>query len=232
MMLRSNLIRCCIAEAAGTFILVFAGTSAIVVNTVTHGQITHVGIALTFGLVVTALIYALAPISGAHFNPAVTMGFYWAGATDRNEKGRRAGFYILAQLVGACLASLLVRGIFGNIAHLGATLPVPNQAMQSFYLEVILTFILVLVIQMVSANGTTLAGLAIGAVVGLEALFAGPICGASMNPARSLAPALVSGHFDSLWIYLTAPFVGSAIAVGLAKVLRIALAQTSLNRFH
>ena len=200
-----------IAEFIGTFCLVFAGTGAIVINDVTGGSVSHVGIAMTFGLIVMAMIYTLGDISGAHLNPAVTFGFLAA----RRFEGRLVLPYILSQLSGAILASLTLRFLFHEHATLGATLPA-GAAMQSFFLEVLLTAILMFVILSVSTGakekGIT-AGIAVGAIVGLDALFAGPISGASMNPARSLAPALVSFHFQALWIYLTAPVLGALLAV-------------------
>jgi aquaporin NIP len=199
------------AEFLGTFALVFAGTGAIIINEVSGGAITQVGIALTFGLVVLAMIYSLGDVSGAHLNPAVTLGFW----TARRFPGRQIPGYLAAQLAGALLASLVLKLLFPANENLGATHPA-GSALQSFVLEFILTFLLMLVILNVSAGakekGVT-AGLAIGAVIALEALFAGPICGASMNPARSLAPALVSGHLNDLWIYLLAPTLGALAAV-------------------
>ncbi|HTR43148.1 MAG TPA: aquaporin [Pseudomonadales bacterium] len=200
-----------VAEVIGTFALVFAGTGAMVVNDVSGGSITHVGIALTFGLVVLAMIYAVGDISGAHLNPAVTCGFWMSGRFS----GGRVLPYVLAQCAGAFLASGILHFLFPVHAMLGTTLPAGTDR-QSFVLEVILTFLLMFVILNVSTGakekGIT-AGIAVGAVIGLEAMFAGPICGASMNPARSLAPAMVSGHLQHLWIYLTAPFAGAALAV-------------------
>lgn len=200
-----------LAESIGTFCLVFAGTGAIIVNNTSGGVVTHVGIALTFGLVVMAMIDALGNISGAHLNPAVSIAFTLA----RRFPLRDLPGYILAQIAGACAASALLRFLFPSDQTLGATLP-SGSAAQSLVLEIVLTFILMLVILAVSTGskerGLT-AGIAVGAVVGLEALFAGPISGASMNPARSLAPALVSGRVESLWIYLVAPCAGAALAV-------------------
>jgi aquaporin Z len=204
-----------VAEAVGTFCLVFAGTGAVVINEITAGGVSHVGIAVTFGLIVMAMIYAVGDVSGAHLNPAVTAGFFLARRLD----ARRVVPYVLSQLSGALLASALVYGLFGNHARLGATVPLGSDR-QSFMLEVVLTGILMFVILCVSTGPKevgTMAGIAIGGVIALEALFAGPISGASMNPARSLAPALISGSFESLWVYVTAPFLGSAIAVPLWK---------------
>jgi len=199
------------AEALGTFALVFAGTGAIVINDVSGGAVSHVGIALTFGLIVLAMIYALGEVSGAHLNPAVTLGFYFA----RRLEGRSVLPYIASQCFGAILASVALRAMFPDHARLGATAPA-GPAMQSFVLEAILTLLLMFVILSVSTGSKekgVLAGVAIGSVIALEALFAGPISGASMNPARSLAPAIVSVRFDFLWIYLTAPVLGAAAGV-------------------
>lgn len=199
------------AEAIGTFALVFAGTGAIVINQVSAGAITHVGIALTFGLVVLAMIYTVGEVSGAHLNPAVTLGFCAAGRMPWAD----ALPYIASQCAGAFAASGLLRFLFPQNAMLGATLP-SGTAAQSFVLEVVLTAILMFVILSVSTGarekGIT-AGIAVGGVIALEALFAGPISGASMNPVRSLAPAVVSGHLEHVWVYLTAPVVGALLAV-------------------
>jgi len=201
------------AELFGTFALVFAGTGAIVINDVRDGMVSHVGIALTFGLVVLALIYALGDVSGAHLNPAVTLGFLFA----RRFPARWVVPYLVSQCSGALLASFLLRQLFPDQGSLGATRPT-GPVMQSFWLEVILTLLLMFVILSVSTGAKEkglLAGVAVGAVIALEALFAGPICGASMNPARSLAPAVVSGQLGGLWIYLVAPFLGAASAVAV-----------------
>ena len=203
--------RACFAEFLGTAALVFAGTGAIVINDVSGGPITHVGVAMTFGLIVLAMIYTLGDISGAHLNPAVTLAFWRA----RRFEGARVLPYIGSQLGGALLASGLLRALFPTHATLGATLPA-GSAGQSFILETVLTALLMFVILNVSTGakekGLT-AGMAIGAVIMLEAMFAGPICGASMNPARSLAPALVSGNLGAVWIYLLAPVLGAWLAV-------------------
>ncbi|MBI2967536.1 MAG: MIP family channel protein [Bacteroidetes bacterium] len=198
------------AELIGTFTLVFCGTGAVIINDVSGGAVTQVGIAITFGLIVLAMIYAVGDISGAHINPAVTFGFAVTGRLNKKEILP----YCIAQCAGAFFASLILSGLFPQSPNLGATIPAGSD-MQSFVLEIILTFFLMFVILNVSSGakekGIT-AGIAIGAVVGLEAMFAGPICGASMNPARSLAPAIVSGNFNSLWVYMTAPFIGAAMA--------------------
>lgn len=200
-----------IAEALGTFALVFAGTGAVVINDISAGRITHVGVALTFGLVVMAMIYALGDVSGAHLNPAVTLAFCAA----RRFPLSRAIPYISAQCTGALAASILLRLLFADHVHLGATQPAQGE-LQSFVLELLLTAMLMFVVLNVSTGSNEkglMAGAAIGAVVAFEALFAGPISGASMNPARSLAPAIVSGHLEHLWIYLAAPVLGALLAV-------------------
>lgn len=199
-----------LSEAIGTFWIVFAGTGAIIVGDLS-GAIPHIGVAMVFGLIVFAMIAALGDLSGAHFNPAVTIGFYLA----RRFPGQDVAPYILSQLAGAVVASLLLLAIFPIHETLGATIP-GGSALQSWVLEVILTFGLMFVILSVSTGASEkgiIAGLAIGGVIGLEALFAGPISGASMNPARSFGPALVSGELGDLWIYLTAPVVGAGLAV-------------------
>lgn len=202
--------KCC-AEFIGTFALVFAGTGAIIINETSGGAVTHVGIALTFGLIVLVMIYTVGDVSGAHLNPAVSLGFLAA----RRFPLRDVIPYVFSQCAGALLASAILRVLFPQNATLGATQPA-GSATQSFVLELILTALLMFVILSVSTGaaekGIT-AGIAVGAVIGLEAMFAGPICGASMNPARSLAPAVVSRHLSSLWIYLLAPTAGAVIAV-------------------
>ena len=207
-----------LAEALGTFTLVFAGTGAIVVNAWSHGAIGHAGIALTFGLVVLAMIHTFGDVSGAHLNPAVTIGFAAAG----RFAWREAPGYIGAQVAGAFAASALLRVLFPDSLALGQTLP-GGPPVQSFVFEVVLTAILMVTILSVSTGakekGIT-AGIAIGSVIGLEAMFAGPVCGASMNPARSLAPAVVSGSLEHLWIYLTAPVLGAVLAVPLCRAVR------------
>jgi aquaporin Z len=200
-----------VAEIIGTFALVFCGTGAIIIDQETGGSISHVGVAATFGLIVAAMIYTVGDISGAHLNPAVTVAFWIA----KKFPAKQIIPYISSQAAGAVIASVTLRFLFPANEFLGATMPA-GPAMQSFVLELILTFILMFVILHV-ANGSKeqgmFAGLAIGSVVLLEAMFAGPICGASMNPIRSLAPALVSGNLQHLWIYLTAPVLGAIAAV-------------------
>ena len=200
-----------IAEIIGTFALIFCGTGAIIINQESGGAITHAGIAATFGLIVIAMIYTVGNISGAHLNPAVTIAFWVAKVFPAKEILP----YIISQGIGAFLASLVLRFLFPANQLLGASLPVGSE-MQSFILELILTFILMFVIIHMATGSKEqgmFAGLVIGSVVWLEALFAGPICGASMNPIRSLSPAIVSGHTEHLWIYLSAPILGAIIAV-------------------
>lgn len=200
-----------VAELIGAFALVFAGTGAVVIDDTTAGAIGHAGVALTFGLVVLAMIYAVGDVSGAHLNPAVTAAFWLAGRFP----AALVIPYVVSQCLGALLASGLLRFLFPTHPTLGLTVPAGTE-MQSFVLELILTFLLMFVILSVSTGakekGVT-AGMAVGAVIALEAMFAGKISGASMNPVRSLAPALVSGHLEHLWVYLTAPFAGAGLAI-------------------
>lgn len=199
------------AEFLATGILVFAGTGAIVTGTAHGQQVTHVAVALTFGLVVLAMIYAVGDVSGAHLNPAVTVAF----AAAKRLSWRTVPGYVAAQCLGALAASGAVRLIFPDSPTLGQTQPA-GSPMQAFALEAILTFILMFVILGVSTGAKekgVLAGIAVGAVIGLEALFAGPVTGASMNPARSLGPAVVSGQLEHLWLYLLAPTLGASVGV-------------------
>ncbi len=205
------------AELIGTFAMVFCGTGAIVINQQTDGIVTHVGIAITFGLIVMAMIYTLGNISGAHLNPAVTIAFTIAG----KFKIKEVVPYILSQLAGAFLASGTLQYLFPTNEFLGSTIPT-GTVMQSFVLEFILTFFLMLVIINVATGSKEqgmFAGLVIGSTVLLEAMFAGPICGASMNPARSFSPAIVSGHTEHLWVYLTATTLGAVFAIPIWKFL-------------
>lgn len=201
-----------LAEGIGTFILVFAGTGAVMVNQVSGGAITHLGISFVFGAVVSALIYTLGHISGAHFNPAVTLAFWTSGFFPK----RRVLPYVLAQSVGAIAASTLLLIALGSVAKLGATLPLNGNWLQSLVLETVLTFILMFVILGSGLDRRApigFAGLAIGLTVGLEAAFMGPITGASMNPARSLGPSVVGGIWQHHWLYWVAPIVGAQLAV-------------------
>jgi len=206
-----------VSEILGTFALVFCGTGALVIDKVTGGAVSHVGVAVTFGLIVMAMIYALGEISGAHLNPAVSIAFTIAGRLPVKALAP----YIASQTAGALLASATLRLLFPSDQLLGATLPA-GSPWQSFVLELLLTYFLMIVIINVSTGPKEqglFAGIAIGSVILLEAMFAGPICGASMNPARSLAPAIVSGHIENLWVYLTAPVIGAALAIPTCKYL-------------
>jgi aquaporin NIP len=207
-----------LAEFLGTFTLVFAGTGAIVVNETSGGAIGHAGVALVFGLVVLAMIHTFGDVSGAHLNPAVTLGFAVAGRFP----WKAVHCHVLAQLAGAMAASFCLKVLFPGDARLGATLPAGSVA-QSFVLEIILTAILMFVILSVTTGakekGIT-AGITIGAVVALEAMFAGPVSGASMNPARSLAPAIAGGNLQHLWLYPCATILGAILAVPLFRVVR------------
>ena len=203
-------------EFFGTFALVFCGPGAVIMNDNSGGVITHVGIAITFGLIVMAMIYAIGEQSGAHINPAVTLAFWASGSFKRKDVIP----YISAQLLGALFASALLYFLFPYHSSQGATIPL-NSSGQAFVLEVILSFILMFVIIKVSTGSKevgTMAGIAIGGVVGLEAMFAGPITGASMNPARSIAPALFSGDIQHLWLYISAPIIGMLLAVVFCKI--------------
>ncbi len=204
------------AEFFGTFALIFAGCGAIVVNQINPGSVGSVGISLTFGFVVMAMIYSVGDVSGAHFNPAVSFGFWRAGRLSFKEMNA----YALSQCLGAILAAVLLRFLFPQSQTLGTTFPATGFLIQAFVLEVVMTCFLMFVILSVSTGAKEkglMAGLAIGVTVALEAMFGGPISGASMNPARSLGPALISGHLEYLWIYLTAPFLGSLLAVFACK---------------
>lgn len=201
-----------LAEAIGTFILVFAGTGAVMVNNISQDAITHIGISFVFGAVVTALIYGIGHLSGAHFNPAVTLAFWTSGFFPKV----RVLPYILGQLVGAIAASALLLISLGRVANLGATLPLNENWLQSLVLEFVLTFILMFVILGSGLDRRAhigFAGLAIGLTVGMEAAFMGPITGASMNPARSFGPALVGGIWQHHWVYWVAPILGAQLAV-------------------
>ncbi len=206
------------AEFIATFALIFCGTGASIVNETMHGVLGHVGIAMSWGLIVMALIYAFGDISGSHINPAVTIAF----AVHKSFPWKEVLPYIISQLLGALTASFVLRLLFPASQTLGASLP-SGPPMQSFVLEIFLMFFLMLVVLQVAKGSKEqgmFAGIAIGGVVLLEAMFAGPVCGASMNPTRSLAPAVVSHHTEHLWIYLTAPFMGAVAAVFVHQFLK------------
>ena len=207
-----------ISEFIGTFAMIFCGTGAMTINEVTGGDVTHVGIGITWGLIVMAMIYAFGEISGAHFNPAVSIAFAYAKKFSWKEVPK----YIFFQVAGAFAASLLLMWLFPKSELLGATIPSVD-VWRAFVLELILTFFLMVVIINVSTGSKEIgmiAGIAIGSVVLLEALFAGPITNASMNPARSLAPNIVSGNIKGLWLYILAPIIGALLAVVSCKFVK------------
>jgi MIP family channel proteins len=212
-----RLARSLLAETIGTFALVFAGCGAIMVDAKTH-SLGHVGVAISFGLVIMVMIYAAGHISGAHFNPAVTAAF----AVSRHFPWPSVAAYWAAQLAGALAAALILRSSLGDIAHLGATLPAGSNG-QAFLWEGVLTFFLMFVIMAVATDTRAVgeaAAIAIGGTVGLDAMFGGPITGASMNPARSIGPAVAAGDYTSLWVYILAPLAGAALAAVTYQVLR------------
>lgn len=215
LMLKTNFPKY-LAEMAGTFFLVVFGCGAAVMNQITSGQITHLGVSLSFGLVVLAMVYSIGHISGAHLNPAVTLGFYFSGRFSASEIAP----YIFAQLSGASIGSLVLRMVFGTQSGLGLTLPA-GLWLQSFFLEILLTFLLMFVIMGVATDHRAqgvMAGVAIGATVFIAALVGGPLSGASMNPARSFGPALVTMNFSYHWIYWVAPLIGVLFGVLTYKV--------------
>ena len=215
--MQPSLLRRGAAELLGTYALVTAGCGAIVVNATT-GALTHVGVALTFGLVIVVLIAALGHISGAHLNPAVTLAF----ALIRHFPWREVPLYAGAQLLGAAAGALTLQTLFGPVGALGATLPAGSAA-QSLLLETLLTAVLMLVVTAVATDTRAvgqLAALAIGATVALDALWGGPVSGASMNPARSFGPALVAGAWRDHWVYWLGPVLGACLGAGLYQWLR------------
>jgi MIP family channel proteins len=211
------LARQLVAEALGTFALVFAGAGAVMVDAKTHA-LGHVGVAITFGLVIMAMIYAVGHVSGAHFNGAVTFAF----ALTRHFPWPRAASYWLAQLAGALAAAALLRASLGNIAHVGATVPSGSNG-QSFLWELVLTAFLMFVIMAVATDTRAVgeaAAIAIGGTIALDAMFGGPISGASMNPMRSAAPAIVSGDLHALWVYIVAPVIGATVGALAYQLIR------------
>ncbi len=209
-----------IAESLGTFALIFCGTGAMTINEITNGSISHVGVAITWGLIVMTMIYAFGEISGAHFNPAVTIGFAFAKKFAWADVPK----YILAQLIGAILASALLCFLFPESQFLGETVPADGfPAYKAAILEFLLTFFLMVVIINVSTGSKeigTMAAIAVGAVILLEAMFAGPMTKASMNPVRSIAPALFTGNFQHLWLYIVAPILGALAGVSSCKLVK------------
>lgn len=207
-----------LSEGISTFVLIFIGTGAIIVNTITEGIIPHLGICFVFGAIVTAIIYTTGHISGAHINPAVTLAFWSSQVFPRNKVLP----YILGQFSGGILASLLLRIIFGNIANMGATLPSSENWLQSLTIEIILTFILMFVVLGSGLDRrapTGFAPIAVGLAVTAEAAVMGPITGASMNPVRSLAPALISHLWQDQWLYVVGPIIGAQLAVWIYRQL-------------
>jgi MIP family channel proteins len=205
------------AELVGTFALVYAGCGAIMVDAKTHA-LGHVGVAISFGLVIMVMIYAVGHVSGAHFNPAVTFAF----SLSRHFPWPRAVGYWAAQILGALAAAAILRGSLGEVAHVGATLPSGSQG-QSFLWELVLSFFLMFVIVAVATDTRAVgeaAAIAIGGTVGLDAMLGGPISGASMNPARSLGPALVAGDLHALWVYIVAPLAGAALGALTYQLVR------------
>lgn len=208
------------AEIIGTFAMVFCGCGAMTINEITNGSITHVGVAITWGLIVMAMIYAFGEISGAHFNPAVTIGFAFAKKFSWNLVPK----YILAQAIGGIFAAFLLWFLFPESQFLGETRPADGfPAYKAAILEFLLTFFLMVVIINVSTGSKeigTMAAIAVGGVILLEAMFAGPMTKASMNPIRSIAPALFTGNFQYLWLYITAPILGAIAAVSSCKLVK------------
>jgi MIP family channel proteins len=205
------------AELVGTFALVFAGCGAVMVESKT-GALGHVGVAITFGLMIMVMIYAVGHVSGAHLNPAVSLAF----ALSRHFPWTNLFGYWAAQLAGAFTAAAILRGSLGNIAHVGATLPSGSER-QSFLWELVLTFFLMFVIMAVATDTRVVgeaAAIAIGGTVGLDAMFGGPISGASMNPARSIGPAFISGDLHALWLYILAPIAGAALGAVVYQFIR------------
>lgn len=203
------------AEFIGTFFLLFVGTGAIIVDSLSKGALGHMGVALSFGFIITVMIYACGHISGAHFNPAVTIAF----AVIHKFSTSQVVPYIISQLLGGCFASWILSILFGNIESMGGTYPVlpagQYQVAISFGVEFFFTFLLMFVIMGVATDSRaegSFAGVAIGLTVLIGATVAGPISGGSFNPARSIAPAVVSGNYDQLWLYVISPILGAICA--------------------
>lgn len=203
-----------LAEFIGTFLLVFLGTGSVIVNVQTDGSLGLVGISFAWGLVVAALIYVFGPISGTHINPAVTISLAVGGLMPKKE----VFGYLLTQIIGAIAASALLKILFPETETMGGTMP-SGSVLQSFVLEFIMTFILLLTVLGITAKKETehLTGLVVGLVIVAIILFAGPISGASINPARSIGPAVIAGNLNNLWLYIVAPILGATSAVLLWK---------------
>ncbi|MBA3944633.1 MAG: MIP family channel protein [Herpetosiphonaceae bacterium] len=224
--MNASLVRRAGAELVGTYALVTAGCGAIMVNAQT-GALTHLGVALTFGLVIMVMIAATGHISGAHFNPAVTLAF----ALTRHFRWRDVPWYISGQVVGAVAGALTLRLLFGLVADLGATLP-QHGAGQALGLEVLLSAVLMFVIISVATDTRAvgeLAALAIGGTVALDALWGGPVSGASMNPARSFGPALIGGVWRDQWVYWLGPIIGASLGAFLYQWLRAPLVRATVE---
>lgn len=208
------------SETLGTFAMIFCGCGAMTINEITNNSISHVGVAITWGLIVMAMIYAFGEVSGAHFNPAVTIGFAFA----KKFSWKKVPSYILAQAIGAILAIFVLCILFPESQFLGETTPKDGfPSYKAAILEFILTFFLMVVIINVSTGSKeigSMAAVAVGGVILLEAMFAGPITKASMNPIRSVAPALFTGNFQYLWLYITAPILGAISAVSSCKLVK------------
>ena len=213
-------MRRCVAEFVGTFLLVFAGSGAVVINEVSGEGVGSLGIGLSFGLAVMAAIYAIGHISGVHINPAVTVAF----ALTRHFPWSLVPAYVLSQLLGACAASAVHLALFGDTANLGATVP-SGSPLQALGLELLLTLFLMFVVSSVATDVRAVgqaAAIAIGGYVALAATFAGPIAGASMNPARSFGPALLGGTWTAQWVYWAGPIAGAAFGAFLYRYVRAA----------
>lgn len=216
-----------LAEIIGTFSMVFCGCGAMTIDEISNGSISHVGVAITWGLIVMSMIYAFGEISGAHFNPAVTLGF----ATAKKFEWKKVPSYIIAQLLGALLAIFILWILFPESQSFGHTYPAHGFApYKAFILEFFLTFFLMMVIINVSTGSKeigTMAAIAVGSVVLLEAMFAGPMTKASMNPVRSIAPALFSGHLKDLWLYVLAPILGAQLAIACHMLMKKSVTKNS-----
>jgi aquaporin NIP len=217
------------AEGLAAFALVFAGCGAVIANHESGGALGVVGISLVFGLVIMVMVYATGHLSGAHINPAVTIAF----TVTRHFPAREAVAYVAAQLAGATAAALTLLGVWTDKpAHLGATIPSVATG-SAFLYEAILTALVMFVIMAVATDTRAVgaaAAIAIGGVIGLDALFGGPVTGASMNPARSLGPALVSGEWHDFWIYIAGPIVGATVGAFAYQLVRGAQPQPASHR--
>jgi aquaporin NIP len=205
-----------IAEILGTFIIVFIGTGAIILNEVSGGSITHIGVCLLWGFAVGLAIASAGRLAESHFNPAVTIALIFAGRFS----AKRSFEHFAAQIFGAVLASIILYLIFPKNATLGSTLPSISPWIAAV-IEIIISFVLmgsIALTEIMNISNRILATLFIGTAVTITAYFAGPLTGASMNPARSIAPALISGHTEYLWLYLSAPIIGMLLAVPLYRI--------------